>query len=701
MKVMERSFFALQGLEQQVVNEVDAMRLCVESGRCQHIIQLWAARELDGRVFLRLELCTTNLLFHVAEMGGIAPETTTASWTVQLFKGLADIHSLGFIHRDIKLENLLLCPDGRIKIADFGWCARLAENPKSLAGTWQIMPPEMLEDDQRLHTTAVDVWGAGCSIMQALVGRPFVLKALNEGPTGLSAVDPWKATRERRARLLRCIAEVCPILDEQRPPHLSTSCWNFLQRVLCRDVSRRATVSQALEHHWMAPLVSPVSAPSSPSSPSVPVSLPQTPVSTSAPPLLPASMSEYVESERLGEGAFAKVFRVTKRTSGQTSAVKVLDRSIYSKMGLGHLVDAEFDGFRRCSEETQCKHVLKLWDARDENGCIYLRTELCATDLLRHVNALPGGFAPERDVESWAIQLFSGLSEIHGVGLVHRDIKPENLLLTDSGVLKIADFGWCAPVGSPAALAGTYHIMAPEVLEGKAHTVAVDVWSAGCSLLHLLVGRPYLNSPARPTGLSVTSAKGAADKRAQRLLAEIAVVCPLRTEQKPAHLSVACWCFLQRALTRDVSKRLSVAGAGRHVWLRCAKGCGVADASPCNSDSDASTRHPSDDASPCTTRMGSSADEASFGHRQDVLSAKVIQKRLAVPPPSPSTRAIGVVKSPSSVLPLASKPLSPTLRHQRFRHARLRACATVLPLWKDGGARLRSRAHGVPKISGI
>ena len=67
-----------------------------------------------------------------------------------------------------------------------------------------------------------------------------------------------------------------------------------------------------------------------------------------------------------------------------------------------------------------------------------------------------------------AIQLFSGLSEIHGVGLVHRDIKPENLLLTDSGVLKIADFGWCAPVGSPAALAGTYHIMAPEVLEGKA-----------------------------------------------------------------------------------------------------------------------------------------------------------------------------------------------------------------------------------------
>ena len=34
-------------------------------------------------------------------------------------------------------------------------------------------------------------------------------------------------------------------------------------------------------------------------------------------------------------------------------------------------------------QETQCKHVLKLWDARDENGCIYLRTELCATDLTR------------------------------------------------------------------------------------------------------------------------------------------------------------------------------------------------------------------------------------------------------------------------------------------------------------------------------
>uniref|UniRef100_A0A7S0ZQH2 Protein kinase domain-containing protein n=1 Tax=Noctiluca scintillans TaxID=2966 RepID=A0A7S0ZQH2_NOCSC len=557
MKLMERSFFAAQGLEEQMIQEVEAMRLCVEHNRCEHVVYLWNAREVEGRVFLRMEMCHTNLHSHVQSLKGIAPESAVASWTEQLFSGLADIHHVGFIHRDIKLENLLLSLDGRIKIADFGWCVRIEESPTSLAGTWQTMPPEMLEE--RPQTVAVDVWAAGCSIIQALVGRPFVCKALEEGPTGLSATDPWGATAERRGRFLRCITEALPLLDDQRPPHLSPECWNFLNHVLAR-VEDRFTVPQALQHQWMSSFAV-------------------------APLLLPSCMLddfEQLEVPLLGEGVFAKIFRVTEKATRTDFAVKMLERSLYGEMGLEHHIAMEIDSLRRCCEETSCQNLLKLLDVREEEGKVFLRSELCFTDLLKYVNTLPGSLAPEQEVEIWARQLIAGLSEIHGVGLVHRDIKPDNLMLMQDGILKIVDFGWCAPAGSPG-VAGTWHMMAPEVLEGKASTFAVDMWSTGCTLINLLVGRRFLNSSYHLEGLSTT-------ERSHVLLTEISEVCPLLTDQRPVHLSPACWAFLQRALTRRDSDRITVSVAKRHIWIE-AKSL-ISDQSP--SSSSGSTHLPSD-----------------------------------------------------------------------------------------------------------
>lgn len=249
VKVMKRSQFASRGMEEQLANEVEAMQLC---RRCQHVVHMYHAKEIESLVYLRMELCKTHLRSFVAKMPrGCAPATTVSKWTAQLFSGLAVIHQVGFIHRDIKLDNLLLSSSDCLKIADFGWAAKLVNKPTGLAGTWQTMPPEMLEDELRPQTEAVDVWGAGCSIMHTLVGRAFVQKALDEGPTGLSSTDPWRAARERQARYLRCIAKLCPILDRQRPSHLPPPCWNFLQKVLTREIASRASVVAALGHPWV------------------------------------------------------------------------------------------------------------------------------------------------------------------------------------------------------------------------------------------------------------------------------------------------------------------------------------------------------------------------------------------------------------------------------------------------------------------
>merc|ERR1712064_144937 len=86
-----------------------------------------------------------------------------------------------------------------------------------------------------------------------------------------------------------------------------------------------------------------------------------------------------------------------------------------------------------------------------------------------------------------------------------------------------------------------------------------DVWSAGCCILELLLGRPFLTS---------CSTEEARDLRVQLLLAEIAEVCPLPADRRPGHVSLSCWTFLQRALTRTVSERITVAGARKEGWLR-------------------------------------------------------------------------------------------------------------------------------------
>ena len=119
-------------------------------------------------------------------------------------------------------------------------------------------------------------------------------------------------------------------------------------------------------------------------------------------------------------------------------------------------------------------------------------------------NVLRASPLPIEGVVGIARQLLRGILAIHAVGVVHRDLKPSNIIVADSGILKITDFGIARVNAAPLTVAnsdilGTVAYIAPEVLEGAGADRAVDFYALGVVLFEALAGHLPFNdeNPAR------------------------------------------------------------------------------------------------------------------------------------------------------------------------------------------------------------
>ena len=88
------------------------------------------------------------------------------------------------------------------------------------------------------------------------------------------------------------------------------------------------------------------------------------------------------------------------------------------------------------------------------------------------------------------------MNYLHQNGVLYRDLKPENILVNGDGCLKLTDFGLSKLNISGSLnddsdrIIGTLEYAAPEVLEGKGHSIASEWWALGCLIYELLVGVP-------------------------------------------------------------------------------------------------------------------------------------------------------------------------------------------------------------------
>lgn len=127
---------------------------------------------------------------------------------------------------------------------------------------------------------------------------------------------------------------------------------------------------------------------------------------------------------------------------------------------------------------------------------IFLSLEYCEQDLASLIDNMPKAYS-ESEVKCIAQQVLRGLEYLHRNFIVHRDLKVSNLLMTDKGIVKIADFGlarFCGPPVKPSTpQVVTLWYRAPEILLGaKTHGTAIDMWAMGCILGELLLNKPLL-----------------------------------------------------------------------------------------------------------------------------------------------------------------------------------------------------------------
>ncbi len=135
--------------------------------------------------------------------------------------------------------------------------------------------------------------------------------------------------------------------------------------------------------------------------------------------------------------------------------------------------------------------MAKLIDSFDENGATFLVIEHIIGENLRSIVERHGARS-ERIVGNWANQICQFMQYLHSQSpvVLHRDLTPDNIMLTDSGEIRIIDFGAAHQFmeGVTGTLIGKQCYIAPEQLRGKAN-IQSDIYSFGCTLYFLLSGK--------------------------------------------------------------------------------------------------------------------------------------------------------------------------------------------------------------------
>ncbi|KAF1346742.1 kinase-like domain-containing protein [Delphinella strobiligena] len=223
-----------------------------------------------------------------------------------------------------------------------------------------------------------------------------------------------------------------------------------------------------------------------------------------------ARLEDYELTQKLGEGTFGVVSKGRSRRTGAIVALKKI------------LIHNEKDGFPitalreikllKMLSHVNILHLDEMAVERNKKDVKKRATLYMVTPYMDHdlsgMTTNPDIHFTESQIKCYMLQLLEGLRYLHDSNILHRDMKAANILISNRGLLQIADFGlarhYDGPTPQPAmgngvavrdytTLVVTRWYRPPELLlQLRRYTPAIDMWGAGCVFAEMYEGRPIL-----------------------------------------------------------------------------------------------------------------------------------------------------------------------------------------------------------------
>lgn len=201
-------------------------------------------------------------------------------------------------------------------------------------------------------------------------------------------------------------------------------------------------------------------------------------------------INDRYEIEKLiGEGGMANVYLAHDT---------ILDRKVAVKVLRGDLAGDEkfvrrFQREALSASSLSHPNIVEIYDVGEDDGNFYIVMEFIEGKTLKQLIKKRGVLSLSETIDIM-LQLLDALATAHDSYIIHRDIKPQNIMIKESGLVKITDFGIAMALNSVEltqtnSVMGSVHYLPPEQASGKGSTIRSDIYSLGILMFEMLTGK--------------------------------------------------------------------------------------------------------------------------------------------------------------------------------------------------------------------